>query len=161
MAHGVVLHIVLDVHMHQHVGYRRMTLENPPAGRLGNAVSLRYADTRIDADMGIDQAAMRHAAGAQLVQDAGYSGGIDNDLADPVDFLDRQSGIDQFSHRVPGKDRPMRTIMKPTITAAIESAKLNPIRLPPIPNATTSEEAASERACQALAMSMGERSRSP
>ena len=40
------------------------------------------------------------------------------------------------------------------------SAKVKPIKAPPMPAATTSEDSASARACQALATSIGERRRS-
>jgi len=51
----------------------------------------------------------------------------------------------------------MRMIIKPTNRAATASRKIQPIKLPPIPSATTSDEAASERACQALLASRLER----
>jgi hypothetical protein len=53
----------------------------------------------------------------------------------------------------------VRTTIRPTTAAATGSSKVKPARLPTMPSATTSEEAASERACQALATNMLERTR--
>ena len=50
--------------------------------------------------------------------------------------------------------QPIRATMKPTIAAAIGSSRRTPARLPIMPIATTSDDAASERACHAFAINM-------
>ena len=50
--------------------------------------------------------------------------------------------------------QPILATMKPTMAAAIGSRMGYPARLPMMPTPTTSDDAASERACQALATSM-------
>lgn len=56
---------------------------------------------------------------------------------------------------------PMRPTRKPTMAAAMGSNSGYPSRLPTMPRLTTSDDAASERACHALAISMLERTRLP
>ena len=55
LALAVMVQIILDVDMNKDIGYGRVTVEYPFSRDLGNPMTFRDADPRIDTDMGVDQ----------------------------------------------------------------------------------------------------------
>lgn len=119
----------------------------------GNAVGLAGAHDSIDFDVGVDQKQVSHLAGLDVV-DAKNVWSPNNGLANALD-LDLVligSAVHEVMQGIP-RESPARGGDNGSDDEGSDGVEKGyPIRLATRPKSTTRDEAASERACQALAV---------
>src|SRR5450830_1256248 len=131
-------------------------LHHASARQRGDGMTLRHGLLAVEFEVNVDDGHVAHLARAQVVH-AEYPGRGQQGGAYRQRLFFRHRLVHQVVQCAPENTAPVRTIIRPTINAAIGSSKGTPSRLPAMPSATTSDDTASERACQALATSMLER----